>query len=174
MSYKVIDLIFEGEKPESIFEIGCASGKLLEYAQSLYGDIKVGGLDISVQGLKEAKETFPKYADNFILHNINDPWPIPDNSYDIVFSVSVLMYLCNPKESIREMMRVVKNKIIVSEYHSDETDEWGGLLKYQNEEKTEFSGSGIYRNYMKLFKGMGYEPKFKVQGLKSIIECQKK
>src|SRR3990167_5580217 len=105
MSYKVIDQIFEGEKPESIFEIGCASGKLLEYAQSLYRDIKVGGLDISVQGLKEAKETFPKYADNFILHNINDPWPLPDKSYYIIFSVGVLMYLFDPREALKEMMR---------------------------------------------------------------------
>jgi len=170
--YPVINQIFESEKPESIFEIGCASGKLLEYAQSLYGDIKVGGLDISVQGLKEAKETFLKYAENFILHNINDPWPIEDNSYDIVFSVSVLMYLCNPKEAIREMMRVGK-KVIISEYHSEDTDEWGGLLKYQNEEKTAFSGSGIYRNYIKLLTDMGYKPRVKFQGLKSIIECQK-
>lgn len=172
--YPVIDQIFKDEKPESIFEIGCASGKLLQYARSLYGDIKVGGLDILGTGIKEAKELFPEQADNFILHNIYEPWPIEDSSYDIVFSVSTLMYLYNPREPIREMMRVAKKKIIVSEYHSDQTDEWGGLLKYMNPEGTGYAGSGIYRNYMTLLTEMGYEPKYKLQGLKSIIECEKK
>ncbi len=140
--------MFQGQKPQSIFEIGCANGGLLKDLVNHYGDIPVGGVDVSVS-IQKAKELFPKYSMNFLRGDLNDPWPIPDNSYDIVFSVGVLMYMFEPLHVLREMYRITKHRIILAEYHNEQVDFCGALTKaFIKDNRVQV---GLIRDYKTLF-----------------------
>ena len=102
-----------------------------------------------------------------LVHDLNDPWPVPDNSFDIVFSVCVLGYIFNPLPVNKEMVRVAKDKVILAEYHSDNTDEYGFLLKAIMPDRIE---TLIARNYRLLLKNP--ELIESISG-KTIIKCQK-
>ena len=168
MKHEILTRMFANETPQSIFEIGCGGTALLKDISDHYGGIRVGGIDISKVRMENAKNVFPGVE--FLVHDLNDPWPIPDNSYDIVFSVGVLMYMFYPEAVIREMLRVAKDKIIIAEYHNKNTDEYGALLKVIMGEKTH---TGICRNYEALFHKLGLPITMEITNDKTIIKCQK-
>lgn len=173
MIHATIEQIFTHERPGSVFELGCAGGPFLQQVQEKFGDIKVGGIDITKSDLFSAKQKFPKYEDNFLLHNlVETPWPIKGDSYDIVFTVGVLMYIFEPEKVISEALRIGK-KLIIAEFHNRDLDEYGGLTKITHGETVQ--GTGITRNYIKLLEKMGlkYEIKHYEPPYKSIIVCQK-
>lgn len=170
MKYPILDEMFKGEKPQSAFEIGCAGGPFLLELRENYGDIKVGGMDISLGDLQSACGKFPQYQDNFLLHNlVETPWPLDDKEYDISFSIGVLMYIFEPEKVINEMLRISR-KIILAEFHNTELDEYGGLSKVMQMDK--IVGLGISRNYASLFKKIGLKAEITTNGAKSIIKCQ--
>lgn len=142
--------MFEGEKPESVFEIGCGGAALLKDVATHFACTKTGGIDISKVRMSNAKNVLPD--GEFIVHDLNDPWPIADKSYDIVFSVGVLMYLFDPLPVIKEMLRVAKDKIIVAEYHGKDLTEYGALLTFEMNNGVHAT---IARNYIKLFRKLG-------------------
>ena len=131
------------QKPESVFEIGCANGGFLKDLRDRFGDIKVGGMDIS-ESINQCKEMFPG---DFYLRSITDPWPIPDQSYDVVFSVGVLMYMFEPVHVLKEMFRVGK-KVVFAEYHHPEVGPYGQMTRgYLDGDKVQL---GIIRDYFSL------------------------
>lgn len=80
-------------------EVGCGTGAILSQI-----DFPVFGLDIQLASVKEAKiHTQNKYplicADAFSL-------PYANNSFEIVFCHFLLLWLPNPQDAIKEMMRV--------------------------------------------------------------------
>ena len=169
VEYKILDKMFEGEAPESVFEIGCGGAALLKDISDHFGGIKVGGIDISKVRMENAKNIFPDTE--FLIHDLNDPWPVPDNSYDMVFSIGVMMYIFNPVPVIQEMLRVAKKGIILAEYHNDQLDEAGWLMKYILADQIE---TGIIRNYKKIFDKLGKEITMEnFNNDKTIIKCLK-
>lgn len=172
MKYPILEKMFEGENPKSVFEIGCAGGPFLEELREHYGDIEVGGMDIMESDLNSAIDKFPEYIFNFSVHNLVEvPWEIGDKEYDTVFCIGVLMYIFEPEKVIRECLRIGK-KFVFAEFHNGSLDEYGGLTKVTQGERV--VGVGITRNYCELLKKMGikyqvkqYDPPFK-----TIIVCQ--
>lgn len=163
MKYEIVEKVFERENPKSIFEVGCANGSLLK---DYYDTRKVivGGLDINP--VQNAKETFPEYANNFIQFNATqDNWPIPDNSYDIVFTIGTLILIENPLPIIKEMLRIAKDKIILAESHSEieKIENTGGDRQYYRYR--------YIRDYKKLLPNAIITPG---DSSKHIIKCQKK
>ena len=104
---------------------------------------------MNLPDLEKSRQTFPEYAHNFILHNVNDPFPVPDNSFDIVFGVGILMYLINPQSAIEEAIRIARKKVIFAEFHYPEMDEVGTFLKVAWPPGKWHLG--VARNYEKLF-----------------------
>ena len=92
--------------------------------------------------ISQCKEMFPN--GDFYLRSITDPWPIPNKSYDVVFSVGVLMYMFEPLHVLREMFRVGK-KVIFAEYHHPEVGWCGQTTQgYLNKDKLQI---GLIRDY---------------------------
>lgn len=148
MEYRILEEMFKDENPTSVFEIGCANGGLLKDLKSHYPNLVVGGMDIS-KSIDECKKEFGN--DNFYWADLNDPWPIADKSYDVAFSVGVLMYMFDPLSVLREMFRI-SNKIILAEYHHAQVDLCGQLTKgYIENGRVQ---TGIIRDYISLFKVM--------------------
>lgn len=162
--------MFEGESPKSVFEIGCGGSALLKEVSDKFGGLRVGGLDSSSVRMKNTKNVFPEVK--FLLHDLNDPIPLEDNSFDIVFSVCVLGYILNPEPVIKEMLRVCRDKIILAEYHEDKLDEHGGFLIAKMPDRNEVL---IRRNYIRLFSKLGRDIILEDGGQsgKAIIKCQK-
>lgn len=167
MKYEITEAIFAGQNPKSIFEVGCAGGRLFqdyydqrtrlnsskdtEYDRSR---LVVGGMDIT-NDIEEARKTYPEYAQNFIYWDVNNvPWPIPDKSYDLVFTVGTLLLIPHCIPVIKEMMRIGK-KVILAEFHSDDlektrmetVDTLGNIYSYR-----------FYRNYQKILGDLGIKP----------------
>ena len=115
--YPIIERMFKDEEYNSVFEVGSAVGGLFE---GLHG--KFGGIDIHENDNKTIKKLFPKYAKNFILGDAwSIPWPIPDNYYDIVFTVGFFTVIDrDPLPVIKEMQRIGK-KVIMAENYGDES-----------------------------------------------------
>lgn len=164
--------MFKGESPKSVFEIGVGGGGLLKDVSDHYGGLKVGGIDISKVRMQNLKNNFP--GQEFLLHDLNDPWPVPDKSYDIVFSVGVLMYIFDPIPILREMFRVAKDKVIITEYHDDSLDMFGQLTgPFKEGDKIH---QGIKRNYIALLKELGFDIEVQIISRgsdKTTIKCRK-
>lgn len=171
MADEIIIKMFKEEKPKSVFEIGCANGGLLAQLVEHFPDLVVGGMDIMKSDLAIAKKKFPTYSDNFLFHNVLEPWPIADKSYDIVFSVGVLMYIFEAVPVIQEMFRVGK-KVIIAEYHHQELDIFGHMTRgYWDKGRVH---TGIIRNYIEIFQSLGIPMSIRVEetGLgKTILKC---
>ena len=149
MEFKILEEAFKGEEFDSIFEIGCANGGLLADIRKEYPNAVVGGMDIS-RSIQGSKDRFPDCSDKFVQGDITEEWPYADKSYDIVFSVGVLMYIFDPLKVIREMCRVAKKKLILIEYHHIAVGPCGQLVQgYIEGDKMQ---TGIIRNYMALFQ----------------------
>jgi len=147
MEYKILEEMFMEETPSSVFEIGCANGSFLTDLKTNYPSLVVGGMDIS-NSIEVCKKQFD--AMHFYREDLNDcPWPIADKSYDIVFSIGVLMYMFEPLSILREMLRIGK-RVIIAEFHSPHIDLCGQLTKgYIQNGKIQ---TGIIRDYLSLFK----------------------
>jgi SAM-dependent methyltransferase len=88
-------------KESRVLEVGCGTGAILSQV-----DFPVHGLDIELASVKEAKiHTQGKSplicADTFSL-------PYADASFDIVFCHFLLLWLAEPQQAIKEMMRVTR------------------------------------------------------------------
>lgn len=149
MEYKILEKMFEGEKPTSVFEFGCANGGLLKDLAQSFPGLVVGGADMNQTDLERAKLLHPQHKDNFLYHNVNDLLPIPSDSYDIVFGVGILMYVLNPQVAIEEAIRIAKKKVIFAEFHFDELSEVGSLIKVNWPPGTFHLAVG--RNYTKMY-----------------------
>jgi ubiquinone/menaquinone biosynthesis C-methylase UbiE len=196
--HPLVEKMFEGENPSSIFEVGCAQGLLWkEYydrktatnstkdAQYDRSKLVVGGIDIDQRNIPGAKENYPDYADNFILGDITkSKILVPDKSYDIVFTIGTLLLIPDPYPIIKEMLRICKKKIIIAEFQNDSMSDYG--IAYDT-----FTGAAIQmtkntvqpnsvyslrieRDYKKVFKKMW--KKIEIVGTesgKTIIKCKK-
>lgn len=92
--------------PESVLEIGCARGYVLKKLED--SGVKVTGLEIS-------KHCFlTRVCDGIITWDITQtPWPIPDKSVDLAYSVAVMEHI--PEQFIpaiaKELERVSRRGI---------------------------------------------------------------
>jgi len=127
-------------KEEIILEVGCNSGRNLNY---LYGEgyKNLEGIEICTEAVELLKKTYYELGTNCQIHNmaIEDIiGTIPDNKYDIVYTLAVLEHLHTDSNWVfKEIARIAKKIIITIE------DEVG------------VSCHTYSRNYKKIFEGLG-------------------
>jgi hypothetical protein len=119
MVNEIVSLVFEGENPDSVFEIGSASGELLrDYWIHRERKVAIGGIDLNPDYAEENMKKIP--GSRFLTGDIRiTPWPIEDKSYDIAFSIGTLILMEDPVPVIKEMLRIAK-KVILAEPHGEE------------------------------------------------------
>ena len=146
--HPIVEHIFKGENPKSILEIGCGKGILIkQFVQDQ--DIKVAGLEIDPTNEEDFVKNFP--TGQFILHDINNPFPFKDKEFDMVVSIGTLILIENAEPVLREMLRVGK-KVAIAEFHDETQDEVGLSMK------ADVWFIRVYRNYNKLFSKFGIIP----------------
>lgn len=92
-------------KNNTLLDIGCGNGFFTYYLAKL---CNVTGLDSSKQMLK----INPHHK---LIHGNAENLPFDNNSFDIVFCSDLLHHLKNPEKVVKEMKRVSKKYVIISE-----------------------------------------------------------
>jgi len=100
----------------SLFEVGCGGGANLVNIVQKHKGRSVGGSDINKDCIQLATETFE--GGRFSVGSAEDVM-MSDNSTDVVLSDMVMIYVSNPNEAIKEMKRVTRHYLLLSELHSE-------------------------------------------------------
>lgn len=113
-----------GDKQLQILEAGCGTGRFLETLNQA-GFTNLTGLDQSSEmlGIAQSKASItPVQGDIYAM-------PFADNSFDVVYSVHVIMHLENPRKAIAEMIRVSKKNVILEMTNLHSLSAFGPLIR---------------------------------------------
>ncbi|MDY6872579.1 MAG: class I SAM-dependent methyltransferase [Chloroflexota bacterium] len=99
------------EEGMTILDVGCGAGKqCFSYLAHLNGKAEITGGDVSEELLAKAEEENHKLGDRvtFQTLNFNEPFPFPDNTFDLVSCSFAIYYAEDIPFTIKEMHRVLK------------------------------------------------------------------
>lgn len=137
-------LIGAFEPFESVLEVGCSVGTNLAVLRSVWPELKdlnLAGIDVNEGVIATAKEHLP--AVEYKVGSVLDI-PFDDNSFDVVLSDAMLMYVDQKdiKKAMKEMDRVAKKGILLCEWHK---------------ERSSYVDDHWAHPYAKLLRDMGYK-----------------
>lgn len=89
--------------PGPVLDVGCGTGLFIDLHNGSVGEYH--GFDISPRMLSRAQEKHP--AHTFTEHDMDAPWPVPDESQSAVVSLFAMHYTSRPAFVVREMARVL-------------------------------------------------------------------
>jgi SAM-dependent methyltransferase len=92
------------KKPPAALEVGCGDGFFSENLVKL--GCKVTGIDLSPVGVAKAAARAP--AGTFQVHDLTQPLPFADDSFDVAWCSEVLEHLFSPLSTLTEVHRVLK------------------------------------------------------------------
>jgi len=100
-----LDVHFKGafEPTDSVLDVGC--GDASNYQAWLVKQVnKLSAIDISPSGIENAK----RMGIDACIHDLSEPFPFPDNTFDGGVCIEVLEHLYDPKFCVKEIFRVLK------------------------------------------------------------------
>ena len=92
--------LFKGVKNKKILDIGCGNGEISKNLQALGNEVY--GIDASESAREYIKDKLVK------VDIQKDTYPFDDNTFDVVFSKSVIEHLHEPDHMLKEAYRVLK------------------------------------------------------------------
>lgn len=136
---------------KSILDVGAGTGRTIRLIQREHPEIKIVGIE-PVQKLREIGHT--KGIDSHTLmdgdaNNIH----FADKSFDLVCEFGVLHHVSNPEQCVREMIRVAKHSIFISDCNN--FGEGGQFSRFMKQSINYFGLWPLYR-FLKT-KGKMYE-----------------
>lgn len=91
-------------KPPHAVEVGCGDGFFSHHLAKL--GCKVTGLDLSPVGVAKAQKRTPEGT--FKVHDLTQPLPLADDSFDLAWCSEVLEHLFSPLSTLIEIRRVLR------------------------------------------------------------------
>lgn len=122
-----------------ILDVGCGTGNYSIKLSQL--GCSVVGVDISENMLEIAKKKSAKLNLNIrFLHSNSEELPFDDESFDAVISITAIEFFTNPGASVKEMLRVIKEKgsLVIGTINKDSP--WGKLYS-----TTYFKDNTVFR-----------------------------
>ncbi len=111
-----------------VLDAGCGSGPLSEALLEL--DASVVGLDASAEMLARARERLGPGA-NLVLHDLNEPLPFPDATFDAIAASLVLHYVQDWRALLDEFRRVLRpGSVVTVSTHHPHCDKALGSTRY--------------------------------------------
>lgn len=95
------------KKGAKILEVGCGTGLSTRHIAKKY-DARVVGIDISEKMIRKAKERNRQLENAEFLVADAQELPFKDNTFDIVFTESVISLVPNQLKAVKEFRRVAK------------------------------------------------------------------
>jgi len=109
-------------KLDNVLEVGCNVGGNLHWLAQLVDPLRVYGVDINAQALREVRETLPD------VNAVRSParsLPFRDGLFDLTFTTTVLIH--QPPDALpivmNEVVRTSRRLVLCGEYHADELTE---------------------------------------------------
>ncbi|WP_320178455.1 class I SAM-dependent methyltransferase [Roseovarius pacificus] len=97
-----------------ILDVGCGKAHLLYELSRLLPEAEIAGFDISEHGIADAPEAI---RDRLFVHRAENPFPYPDQHFDLVISLMTLHNLPfgEVQRAAAEMQRVARQQYIAVE-----------------------------------------------------------
>lgn len=96
----------------SVFEFGCNNGWNLAQLKLMYPKISVLGIDVNRKEVMKGRRRGRKYV---IVGDENYLKTMKDNSFDVVFTSSVICHIPDADEVIKNLKRIAKRKVVLIE-----------------------------------------------------------
>lgn len=90
-----------------VLEFGCGTGKNTEYLAQQAAEVVA--MDFSAGMLAVAKRRVPHSHVRFVQHDVREPWPVEDNSVDVVVGNLVLEHVEHLAAVYAQASRVLRN-----------------------------------------------------------------
>lgn len=100
---------------KSILDVGCGTGRALEWYTREVPGASVAGIDPSPDMLARARERAPE-ADCRV--GSAQSLPFDDGQFDLVCSTGILHHVKDPDRCIREMFRVSNKAVLISDHNN--------------------------------------------------------
>lgn len=115
---------------DNVLDVGCGKAFLLYELMQVVPGLQVTGVDISEYAISHAKD---EVKNNLVVGKAQDLSQFPDNSFDLVISLTTLhnLYIYDLFAAVKEIQRVSKRDayIMVESYRNEE--EKANLLYWQ-------------------------------------------
>ena len=105
------DALLQLEQADTLLEVGCGEGHLIERIQRGYPERRIAGFDISYGIIQQAMRNVRGAA---FLQGTADQMPWPDASWDVVVVCEVLEHLPEPEKALLELQRVTRKGCLLS------------------------------------------------------------
>jgi len=120
----------------SILEIGCNCGPNLYLMAKRFPDLDIRGIDINSRAIEKGNELFASEGISNVKLSVgkaDELEQFQDNSFDIVFTDAVLIYVGPDKiqKVIQEMLRIARRALILVERHCFKSRDSLGLGIYR-------------------------------------------
>lgn len=148
--------------PLEVLEWGCGPGRLVRHIKDLLPgiDVRVTGSDYNPESVAWCRQNLPGIR--FVENGLNPPLALPDASFDVVYSFSVVTHLSEPVQLawLKELQRVLKpGGLLICTTHGDE---YRHLLASRDELEAYDAGrivvQGKYEEGKKWFVAIHPEP----------------
>lgn len=108
-------------QPDSVLEIGCASGANLACLRQRLPNVQLHGLDINSDAIRIGRAYFA--GDRTVAMSVGHADRLAayaDHSQDVVLSDAVLMFVAPDRihQVLAEMIRVARKGLVLNEYHA--------------------------------------------------------
>lgn len=110
---------FEVTSGQSVLDVGCGTGVLLERLAATAPGARLSGVDLSPEMLGEARKRLGTAIPLERSHA--DDLPFADREFDVVVSTNALHYFPNPSAALDEMARVMRpnGKLVITDWCHD-------------------------------------------------------
>jgi len=113
-----------------ILDWGCGCGRTLRYFTGHLAKAKLTGVDIDSSAIDWCRQAFPCHE--FLTINTQPPMPIPDETFDLIYAISVMTHLreADHLSWLKELSRLSKPRGIALLTTMGETAFWRGRLPW--------------------------------------------
>lgn len=130
----------EHDQFRTVLDIGCGTGRLLASVNKDYPGLKLTGIDLAFQMLRQAADRLP--ADAQLVQGDAEQLPFADHYFDLVLSSSTFQWLASLEGSFRQIFRVLQpdGRFLISLFGA------GTLYELQNSWRMALEQEGSQRD----------------------------
>jgi ubiquinone/menaquinone biosynthesis C-methylase UbiE len=110
-------------RPQSVLDVGCGTGRSLEWFARQMPSIALLGIDPSQELIKIAQAKLPTAK---LSVGVGERLPFPDASVDIAVATGIMHHVDGPSDVMREMLRVAAKAVVISDHNNFA---FGGITK---------------------------------------------
>jgi len=134
---------------ESVLDVDCGKGYLLETIAKAYTDVSISGIDSSADKLKAAKRRLGVNSDLILCNSEILPWD--ESSFDLVLCIDSFQHYRHPERVLTEIKRVIKPKgylVITDNWKATPIRQLMNLLSTLFKKKIKIYSKGMIESFL--------------------------